>query len=31
MIRNLGRAALKVAVETEHALSPVPKPPSPLH
>lgn len=31
MIRNLGSAAVKVAVETEHALSPVPKPPSPLH
>ena len=31
MIRNLGRAAVKVAVETEHALSPVPKPPPPLH
>ena len=27
MIRNLGRAALMVAVETEHVLSPVPNPP----
>ena len=31
MIRNLGRAAVKVAVETEHVLSPFAKPPPPLH
>lgn len=31
MIRNLGRAAVMVAAETEHVLSPVAEPPQPLH